>query len=458
MIVGSHVDQVTNSQQILAQLNSFVSRQVTASNIDVGGVFTLNCCQRSGNSLSTLFKELSKLCKSIRSQKCLQINLFCNFLYSLLDGNSSTQNIYTLSQIIDLCQQAQEKQGIPLPEDVTPLLTDLHSSGLVVYFHDNTNSWVVVHKQILLAEVDGILFAPTDFSEHCDIASNTGIVTTTALATLFPDYSLDMLISFLQFMKLCEVIDPSLLNISNLRLKEKVTIDAGSQILFFPALIQEQRSQMIQDNFTKESNEKKLGWCLKCETGQFFSVRFLHVLLLQLAYRYALPLPDAAASLVAGLRRQCSVWINGIYWNNTDGVEIMVEQLEDNRCVIVLMSCLLGAEQDMVRLHYELVKKIVSLQRQYCPILHCTEYLIEPSRLHYHFNQPSNMTCYFMEQLISCIEEGRRAVVQEDGLSKIAITELLPIEGKKYLSLRNGLNSQEAQVCPITNVGDWVVL
>ena len=452
MIVGSHVDQVTGSPQILAQLISFVSRQVTASNINVGGVFTLNCCQRSGNSLSTLLKELSKLCESIRSQQRLQINLSCNFLYTILDGNSSIQNIYTLSQIIDLCQQAQEIQGIPLPKDITPLLTDLHSSGLVVYLHDNTNSWVVVHKEILLAEVDGILFAPTDFSEHCDIASNTGIVTTTALATLFPDYSLNMLISFLQFMKLCEVIDPSLLNISNLRLKEKSIIDAGSQILFFPALIQEQRSQMIQDNFTKESNEKKLGWCLKCETGQFFSHRFLHVLLLQLAYRYALPLPDAAASLVAGLRRQCFVWINGIYWNNTDGVEIMVEQLEDNRCVIMLMSCLLGAEQDMVRLHCELVKKIVSLQQQCCPILHCTEYLVEPSLIHYHFDQPSNMTCYFMEQLISCIEEGRRAVVQEDGLSKIAITELLPIEGKKYLSLRNGPISQEThvQVCPIT--------
>ena len=96
MIVGSHVDQVTDSPQILAQLNSFVSRQVTASNIDVGGVFTLNCCQRSGNSLSTLLKELSKLCESIRSQQRLQINLSCNFLYTILDGNSSTQNIYTL--------------------------------------------------------------------------------------------------------------------------------------------------------------------------------------------------------------------------------------------------------------------------------------------------------------------------------------------------------------------------
>ena len=167
------------------------------------------------------------------------MSLPCNFLYSLL--NTSTQNIYTLPQIQALCEQAQ-KQGIPLPEDITPLLTDLHSSGLVVYLHNPTNSWVVVHKEILLAQVDGVLFAPTDFSQHCDIASNTGIVTTTALATLFPDYSLDMLISFLQFMKLCEEIEPSLLDATNLRPKEEL-MPSADKMLFFPALISEKRPQ-----------------------------------------------------------------------------------------------------------------------------------------------------------------------------------------------------------------------
>ena len=199
IVIGSHVDEVSDHQSSLAQLNSFVSKQVTASNINVGGVFTLNCCQRSGNSLKLVLTELSKACVSIRSKQRVQISLSCNFLYSLLDSNTSTQNIYTLPQIQALCEQARQQQGIPLPEDVTPLLTDLHSSGLIVYLHNNkcpTNSWVVVHKEILLAQVDGVLFAPSDFSQHCDIASNTGVVTTTALATLFPDYSLDMLSHF----------------------------------------------------------------------------------------------------------------------------------------------------------------------------------------------------------------------------------------------------------------------
>ena len=125
-----------------------------------------------------------------------------------------------------------------------------------------------------------------------------------------------------------------------------------------------------------------------------------------------------------------------------------MEQLEDNQCVMVLMSCLSGAEQDMIRLHCELVKKIVSLQQQYCPILHCTEYLIEPSLLHYPFDQPSKLTRYYMEQLVSCIEEGKRAVVQEGCEDSTLVATLLPIEAKKYLSLRSGsAESQDIQVC-----------
>ena len=237
-------------------------------------------------------------------------------------------------------------------------------------------------------------------------------------------------------MKLCEEIEPSLLDDTNLQPKEE-SMPSVDKMLFFPALISEKRPQHVKGKYV-------IGWCLECGPAQFFSVRFLHVLLLQLAYRYALPLP----SLVGGLRRQCSVWINGIYWNNTDGVKILVEQLEDNQCVMVLMSCLSGAEQDMVRLHCELVKKIVSLQQQYCPILYCTEYLIEPSLLHYPFDQPSKLTRYYMEQLVSCIEEGKRAVVQEGCEDSTLVATLLPIEAKKYLSLRSGsAESQDTQVC-----------
>ena len=439
IIIGSHIDQVDDYQSSLALLNKSVSKIITqaaaGTSINVGGIFTLDCRLHSGNSLKLVLFELSKFCTAIRSTQRSTISLSCNFLYEILD--TASQNIYTVPQIEGLCKQ--QIQGIPLPEDVTPLLTDLHSSGLIVYLTNSTDprpdsSWVIVNKQILLALVDGVLFAPRDFDEHCDIASNTGIITTTDLASLFPNYSIDMLISFLQFMKLCEVIDSSLLDATNLTLKQSVTLTSDDKLLFFPGLIAEKRPQNITGCF-------QIGWCLQCEPRQFLSVRFLHVLLLRLAFQYALP------HVKGKFQRLCSVWINGIYWNNTDGVEILVEQLEDDQCVILLMSCHPGAQQHMIQLHCQLVNDIMSLLHQYCPILHCTQYLIQPSLLHYPFDRPSKLTRYYMEHLISCIEEGKMAVVPMDGQTRsILITDLLLVEPRKYLSqLRSG--SENAKVC-----------
>ena len=76
--------------------------------------------------------------------------------------------------------------------------------------------WIVVNKGILLTELDGILFAPKGFKEHVDIASNTGIVSVSDLASLFPHYDPDMLICFLKKMELCQEMNPSFLSMTNL--------------------------------------------------------------------------------------------------------------------------------------------------------------------------------------------------------------------------------------------------
>ena len=81
------------------------------------------------------------------------------------------------------CDESRQ-EGVPLPDNIVPLLETLHSVGLIVYLEnkeDPTKCWVVVSKEILVSEVDGILFAPSYFKEHRDIASNTGIITSSAL-------------------------------------------------------------------------------------------------------------------------------------------------------------------------------------------------------------------------------------------------------------------------------------
>ena len=427
IVIASHADQVEQElRRKLLELKGHVLRQFTVTGHS-DEVFPLDCRLRTSYALHSFVESLSQSCRSIRNKQSPAISLYCNFLYSILEAKVSEDNVCMLEKLKSLCDQSRQ-EDVPLPDDIVPLLKTLHSSGLIVYLENEEElekSWIVVRKEILLAEVDGILFAPSGFKEHRDIFSNTGIITSSALKQQFPHYSSNMLIAFLQSMKLCEALDTSLLEVTNLTLRQEQVSD---QLLFFPALIAEERPKDIKGRF-------KSGWCLKVVSSFSFSIRFLHVLLLRLAYEYSVAVSSRAIPwVVEGSERGCSVWINGIHWYNGDGVEAMVEQTEGGQCVTVLVSCEEGAEEEMVKLHFELMKVITYLQEEYCPNLECKGYLLSPRELQYPMDRASDLTCYDMEHLSSHISKNQSYVLSTKvDKEPSKITELLPIEPKIYL-------------------------
>ena len=359
IVIASHADRGEFKQiELKAELTE-------AGYSDVP-IFALDCRLRSSDNLHSFVKDLSHLCTSIRNKQSPTISLYCNFLYSILEGLED--NVCTLEKLISLCEESRQK-GVPLPDDIVPSLKTLHSSGLIVYLEnkeDHMKSWVVVRKEILLSEVDGVLFAPENFNEYRDIASNTGIITSRALEVVFRNHDTNMLIAFLQSMKLCEELDKALLQVTNLTLRQEGSLHESDQLLFFPALIAEERPQHIERHF-------KIGWCLKVTSKYSFSIRFLHVLLLHLAFQYSKAVRGKRKALVGSdLQRNCSVWKNGIHWHNDKGVETIVEQVDGNQCVMVLMSCEDEAEEDMIKLHCELIKTVIDLVKDYCPTIGCT--------------------------------------------------------------------------------------
>ena len=110
------------------------------------------------------------------------------------------------------------------------------------------------------------------FKQHCDIASNTGIITVSALAELFPCYDPDMLICFLKNMALCQEIHPQFLEtITNL--VAKGTNNDKERFLFFPTLLNIDRP----DNINQQVFQ--FGWCLQCTKDyHFFPSHFFHIL------------------------------------------------------------------------------------------------------------------------------------------------------------------------------------
>ena len=433
IVIASHADQVKQElQRKLLELEGHVLRQFTVAGRS-DEVFPLDCRLRTSHTLHSFVESLSQSCRSIRNKQSPAISLYCNFLYSIMEAKVSKDNVCMLEKLKLLCDQSRQ-EDVPLPDDIVPLLKTLHSSGLIVYLEneeDLEKSWIVVRKEILLSEVDGILFAPSGFKEHRDIFSNTGIITSTALKRQFPCYSSNMLIAFLQSMKLCEALDTSLLKVTNLTLRQVDSLQVSDQLLFFPALIAEERSQDIKGCF-------KSGWCLKVVSRFSFSVRFLHILLLHLAYEYSVAVSSRERPwVVEGSERGCSVWINGIHWYSNSGVEAMVEQMEGGQCVTVLVSCKEGKEEEMVKLQFELMKIITDLQEKYCPKLGCKGYLLSPCELQYPMDRVSDLTCHDMELLRSQISQNEPYILSTKAGKKPSskITELLPIEPKKYLSI-----------------------
>ena len=105
------------------------------------------------------------------------------------------------------------------------------------------------------------------------------------------------------------------------------------------------------------------------DPNEFLTSRFLHVLLLTVAYEYPLASHDPVKDL------QCVVWRNGIFWRNSS-ITTVIELLENNRSVLVAMSCDDTSPVEHAKLRSSLIALVLRLQQQYCPHISVREFLL----------------------------------------------------------------------------------
>ena len=421
IVIGSHADKIREGlDRKVHQLKGCIAKELA----DVKcSIYPLNCRLRSKDNLQPFAESLSRYCALIRSKQSQVVSLYCIFLYCVLDEISKV--CCTLGELMSLCNQSRQ-EGVPLPDDIVPLLKTLHSrSGAGIIYLENEKelpkSWIVFSKEILLTEVNGILFASSSFVEHRDIASNTGIITSSTLQRLFPQYLVDMLIGFLKSMKLCIEQDSTTLKISN---------PLSDQLLFFPALITTEKPKGIGVKF-------KIGWCLKFTSEYWSLISFLHALQLDLAYDcHIINEEDNPYIVPHGVERNCTVWKTGIHWYHDADIQALVE-VKGDKCV-VLMSCHSEDKgEEMVKQHHKVVKKVMCLQEKRFPNLEYKKYLLAPSDFQYILDdQLSKVGLYSMEQLTSQTRKKEDSIGCENKHGPpVKIAELLPVEPKKYLEI-----------------------
>ena len=452
IVVASHVDKMTDT--VTKKRRQSELQQIIRERCDTHvSIEYLDCRKLGGSSIDSLLSNLSSACQSIRNTNGRNLSLYCHMMYGLLE--ESKQNILSLSDIVSAAQTNENyilpdtreetlretrKQRKNMRKEILEILSSLHSTGLISLLKstdDPNKVWVVVNKQILLAEVDGILFAPKSFKQHCDIASNTGIITVSALAELFPCYDPDMLICFLKNMALCQEIHPQFLQtITNL--VAKGTNNDKERFLFFPTLLNIDRPHNINQQVFQ------FGWCLQCTKDyHFFPSHFFHVLLLCLAYKFGLP---KHTSSLAVINRQCTFWKKGIHWFNGKGIGTLVELVDGGQCVLVLMSCEEGYERNMVSLRRDVITEVTTVQKESCPSLKLLDFVIDPQDLTYPIDKPIQRTVYNVQDILFCAIKDKEFVINTKDNIQRQLRQLLPNEQLTDISQLSVLGGHDLKV------------
>ena len=368
LVLGSHVDELSSQKDFRPFVNDVADLAVRFQNYK--GFFPIDCHRPGGKGVETFMEKLKESCQAVMDKND-KMSYHCHCLNSYLQQLEVVA--ISLDELYSKLMELNEPCLLTDRSTVFEFLTILGSKGLILFL---ANTWVIIDKKALLTEVNGVLFNKSIDRVRKPVATNTGIMAVSTLANLFPKHNTDMLIHFLTSLQFCHQINSyAVSSITNNIPSDDFPTSKDEKFLFFPALITEDKPTSIfeaTDGF---------GWCLWCpESHQFLSMRFLHTLLLHLAYTCCSCPPEGTDDITDNavfqeLHRVCTMWKNGIYWKEENNVEVMVEVTEDNRCVTVLVShCSLIKSY---QLRTSLIKEVLKLKKKLCP---CTskQFIIPP--------------------------------------------------------------------------------
>ena len=446
ILVGSHADKVRNIDISCkyAALEEVLSLPLLG--IKCCGTVCLDCRKPSSPQLGHLHSLLDTACTTLRNGS-IEIDRRCYVLYEHLQTNYVKRGFpaCTLTVISENLKQEDHPLLPHTPNELLPLLKALHDKGQIILLDNEKEDkcWVVGQKAILLQRVVGKVFAPPGSKQHVDFSS-TGIVSHSTIVKAFPNLNSDLVIDFMKHFEFCHPVDDPDTLIDQCR--------TGGRCYLFPALIRLERPLILWENSKIHQLSHHCGWYIKCLKApgkpQFFNSRFLHVLLLRLAFQFALP-PDAASehssdlvsmhSSSLALRQRCTIWKNGILWSSRKGATIHCELTQHSQTVVLLIGCLKESEMEYVKLRSQIIQTILQVKDETCPLTSVKEGMFaDPVKLMKSVNQPhfllDKMDTYSLTEISTAISQSEPAVIGRRSTTNIRLSVLLYFEPYAALS------------------------
>ena len=209
---------------------------------------------------------------------------------------------------------------------------------------------------------------------------------------------------------------------------EETSPNVSEEYYFFPALVSVENPLHVW-----EQNDDiccKCGWLYKCiRRDQFLTTQFLHVLILRLAFTFALKFdPGDGHEDSLALHRRCSVWKRGIAWLNRVPIETVVEVGLQHQSVIVMMRCPKGKEAKCIQLRSEIINKVLEAKHEHCKAVKMSESFIHPDIVKYPFTdnmEDVKLYSYSLEEIARMIVERNTSVLDRSGLNPLPVQCLL---------------------------------
>ena len=457
IVICSHIDVLRESQedpQMKFAVIDHVMSSTSASWCEFVGVVGIDCRQPRSNQMSILRRILKISCDELRIKTVLDFNCHCCFVYLLHKFQSSPA--ITLAMIIDEIQAEPESAKTSdgylnfIPDanyHLCQVLEKLNDRGHIIFIKNNSeleNSWVIIDRTALFNKISGAIFAPKGFKENFDISTNTGVVPLSKIqGKFFPEYDTDLLIAFLSHMEYChEVTDRETLQL----LMTEQQSSKDERYFLFPSLVTVDAPKSIWSSKAYDDNVFKFGFLMKCQgPHQFFTPRFLQILILRLAFGYAIS-PDTQSDNtqqltemninpihLSVLKRKCQIWKNGIFWRTKQGIECLVSISDDDQTLKSKMF-----SSNCLQYRSTILKKIRSIKEELTR-LKVTEYIIDPNDTQYPLILDRDLSMTTLDEIINVIVECNEAAVAPTG-RVLTIDHLLTFE--PYAKLGKGILKQ----------------
>ena len=318
----------------------------------------------------------------------------------------------------DLLQHIKET-GVFLPTtavELHPIVKELHDIGLLMMIEadnkDVENSLIMLDLCTLTNDVHEKLFSKTAAQNFSPCVSsnyvNMGIIPESCLHDLLPEHITKECLVHLQYCQEfthAEVIpDYSILPDSS----------SNENLLYFPGLCRlekEQNAWQAQSKLTFHT-----GWYAGCiKELDYFPSRFTHVMLLKLAFSLALPVTGqdhiSDSSVAHAYSRRCTMWKNGIRWLMEEGVECIVEIVDDNKGLVAIAKAEESSDEPFAVLG-EIISIAMKAKGEICDIVSVQHFLMDSDSPQSFLDKDKLFEINDVERVM---KEGKKKVVSVSG-------------------------------------------